>query len=94
MFASIAMGIIFALNGDPLGALMATILVGLPWASSLNFRLPQSSWVIAGASSSVSCLRLSEDHDAKGSTLLAITIPIIAFGIPLLIRQSRSCAVS
>ncbi|MDE3004283.1 MAG: MraY family glycosyltransferase [Gemmatimonadota bacterium] len=86
MFASIAMGVILALNGDPLGALMATILVGAT-LGFLFFNFPPAS-VFMGDSGSLflgfTLASLGVITVQKGSTFLAITIPIIAFGIPLL----------
>lgn len=86
MFASISMGIIFALNGDPLGALMATILVGA-CLGFLFFNFPPAS-IFMGDSGSLflgfTLATLGVITTQKSSTLLAVTIPIIAFGIPLL----------
>lgn len=86
MFASISMGIIFALNGDPLGALMATILVGAA-LGFLYFNFPPAS-VFMGDSGSLflgfTLASLGVITTQKSSTLLAVTIPIIAFGVPLL----------
>lgn len=86
MFASISMGIIFALNGDPLGALMATILIGA-CLGFLFFNFPPAS-VFMGDSGSLflgfMLATLGVITTQKSSTLLAVTIPVIAFGVPLL----------
>lgn len=86
MFASISMGIIFALNGDPLGALMATILVGA-CLGFLFFNFPPAS-IFMGDSGSLflgfTLATLGVITTQKSSTILAVTIPVIAFGIPLL----------
>lgn len=86
MFASISMGIIFALHGDPLGALMATILVGA-CLGFLFFNFPPAS-IFMGDSGSLflgyTLATLGVITTQKSSTLLAVTIPVIAFGIPLL----------
>lgn len=86
MFASISMGIIFALNGDPLGALMATILVGA-CLGFLFFNFPPAS-IFMGDSGSLflgfTLATLGVITTQKSSTLLAVTLPVIAFGIPLL----------
>lgn len=86
MFASIAMGIIFALNGDPLGALMATILVGAS-LGFLFFNFPPATVFMGDCGSlflGFMLASLGVITTQKASTVLAITIPIIAFGIPLL----------
>lgn len=86
MFASMSMGIIFALNGDPLGALMATILVGA-CLGFLFFNFPPAS-VFMGDSGSLflgyTLATLGVITTQQASTLLAVTIPIIAFAVPLL----------
>lgn len=86
LFASISMGIIFALHGDPLGALMATILVGA-CLGFLFFNFPPAS-IFMGDSGSLflgfTLATLGVITTQKSSTLLAVTIPVIAFGVPLL----------
>jgi len=86
MFASISMGIIFMLNGDPLGALMATILAGA-CLGFLFFNFPPASVFMGDCGSlflgfTLAALGVITTH--KASTLMAVTIPIIAFGVPLL----------
>ena len=86
MFASISMGIIFALHGDPLGALMATILVGA-CLGFLFFNFPPASIFMGDGGSlflGFTLATLGVITTQKSSTLLAVTIPVIAFGIPLL----------
>ena len=86
MFASVSMGIIFALNGDPLGALVATILVGAA-LGFLYFNFPPAS-IFMGDSGSLflgfMLASLAVITTQESSTLVAVTIPIVAFGIPLL----------
>jgi UDP-GlcNAc:undecaprenyl-phosphate GlcNAc-1-phosphate transferase len=86
LFASVSMGIIFALNGDPLGALMATVLVGA-CLGFLFFNFPPAS-IFLGDSGSLflgySLASLGVITTQKSSTLLAIAIPVIAFAVPLL----------
>lgn len=86
MFASISMGIIFALSGDPLGALMATILVGAS-LGFLFFNFPPASVFLGDCGSlflgyTLATLGVITTH--KSSTLVAVAIPVIAFGVPLL----------
>ena len=86
LFASISMGIIFALNGDPLGALMATVLVGA-CLGFLFFNFPPATVFMGDCGAlflgyTLAALGVITTH--KGSTLLAVTIPVIAFGVPLL----------
>lgn len=86
LFASIAMGVVFALQGDPLGALMATILVG-SCLGFLYFNFPPAS-IFMGDSGSLflgyTLATLGVITTQKSSTLLAVIIPVIAFGVPLL----------
>ena len=86
LFASVSMGIIFALNGDPLGALVATILVGAA-LGFLYFNFPPAS-IFMGDSGSLflgfMLASLAVITTQESSTLVAVTIPIVAFGIPLL----------
>lgn len=86
LFASIAMGVVFALQGDPLGALMATILVG-SCLGFLYFNFPPAS-IFMGDSGSLflgySLATLGVITTQKSSTILAVVIPVIAFGVPLL----------
>lgn len=86
MFASISMGIIFALYGDPLGALMATILVGA-CLGFLFFNFPPASIFMGDCGSlflGFTLATLGVITMQKSTTLLAVSIPVIAFGIPLL----------
>lgn len=86
MFASIAMGIIFALNGDPLGALMATILVGA-CLGFLFFNFPPATVFMGDCGAlflGFTLATLGVITTQKSTTLLAVTIPVIAFGVPLL----------
>ena len=86
LFASLAMGIIFALHADPVGALMATILVGA-CLGFLFFNFPPASVFMGDCGAlflgfTLATLGVITTH--KSSTLIAITIPVIAFGVPLL----------
>lgn len=86
LFASASLGVIFALNADPLGALMATILVGA-CLGFLFFNFPPAS-IFMGDSGSLflgyTLASLGVITTQKSSTLIAVTIPVIAFGLPLL----------
>jgi UDP-GlcNAc:undecaprenyl-phosphate GlcNAc-1-phosphate transferase len=85
-FASLSMGVVFALYGDPLGALMATILVGAA-LGFLYFNFPPAS-VFMGDGGSLflgfTLATLGVITTQKAPTFLAVTIPVIAFGVPLL----------
>jgi UDP-GlcNAc:undecaprenyl-phosphate GlcNAc-1-phosphate transferase len=86
LFASISMGIIFTLHGDPLGALMATVLVGA-CLGFLFFNFPPASVFMGDCGAlflgyTLAALGVITTH--KSSTLLAVAIPVIAFGVPLL----------
>ena len=86
MFASLSMGIIFAISGDPLGALMATILVGA-CLGFLFFNFPPASVFLGDCGSlflGYTLATLGVITTQKSSTLLAVAIPVIAFGVPLL----------
>jgi UDP-GlcNAc:undecaprenyl-phosphate GlcNAc-1-phosphate transferase len=86
LFASISLGVIFALNGDPLGALMATVLVGT-CLGFLFFNFPPASVFLGDCGSlflGFTLASLGVITTQKSSTLVAIAIPIIAVGIPLL----------
>jgi UDP-GlcNAc:undecaprenyl-phosphate/decaprenyl-phosphate GlcNAc-1-phosphate transferase len=85
-FASISMGIVFALHGDPLGALMATVLVGA-CLGFLFFNFPPATVFMGDCGSlflGFTLATLGVITTQKSSTLIAVTIPVIAFGIPLL----------
>lgn len=86
LFASVSMGVIFALQGDALGALMATILVGA-CLGFLFFNFPPAS-IFMGDSGSLflgyTLATLGVITTQKSSTLVAVAIPVIAFGLPLL----------
>jgi len=86
VFAAMSMGVVFALYGDPLGALMATILVGAA-VGFLYFNFPPAS-IFMGDSGSLFLgfilATLGVITTQKATTILAVTIPIIAFGVPLL----------
>ena len=86
LFASISMGLVFALHGDPLGALMATILVGA-CLGFLCFNFPPAS-IFMGDSGSLflgfMLATLGVITTQQSSTLVAVAIPVVAFGIPLL----------
>ena len=86
LFASISMGVIFALNGDALGTLMAAILVGAS-LGFLWFNFPPASVFMGDCGSlflgyTLATLGVITTH--KTSTLVAVAIPVIAFGVPLL----------
>lgn len=86
LFASISLGVIFALNGDPLGALMATVLVGT-CLGFLFFNFPPASVFLGDCGSlflGFTLASLGVITTQKSSTLVAIAIPIVAMGIPLL----------
>ncbi len=86
LFASLSMGIIFALYADPLGALMATILVGA-CLGFLFFNFPPASVFMGDCGAlflGFTLATLGVITTQKSSTLIAVTIPVIAFGIPLL----------
>lgn len=86
LFASVSMGVVFALHGDALGALMATVLVGA-CLGFLFFNFPPAS-IFMGDSGSLflgfTLATLGVITTQKSSTLLAVAIPIIAFAVPLL----------
>lgn len=85
-FASISMGIVFALHGDPLGALMATILVGAI-LGFLFFNFPPASVFMGDCGSlflGFILATLGVITTQKAPTIIAVAIPIVAFGVPLL----------
>lgn len=86
VFGSIAMVVVFALNGDPLSALMATVLVGA-CLGFLCFNFPPASVFMGDCGAlflgfTLATLGVITTHQA--STPLALAIPVVAFGIPLL----------
>lgn len=86
LFASASLGVVFALNGDLLGALMATILVGA-CLGFLFFNFPPASIFLGDGGSlflgyTLATLAVITTH--KASTLVAVMIPVVAFGVPLL----------
>ena len=86
MFASLSLAIIFILNGDPLGALMATVIVAA-CIGFLFFNFPPASIFMGDCGSlflgyTLATLAVITTH--KSTTLLAIGIPLIAFAVPLL----------
>jgi UDP-GlcNAc:undecaprenyl-phosphate GlcNAc-1-phosphate transferase len=86
VFASMSMGIVFALYGDPLGALMATILVGAT-LGFLFFNFPPATVFMGDCGSlflGFTLATLGVITTQKASTLVAVAIPIVAFGVPLL----------
>lgn len=85
-FASLAMGIVFALNGDPLGALMATVLVGAI-LGFLFFNFPPATVFMGDCGSlflGFTLGSLAVITTQKEATIVAVAIPIVAFGVPLL----------
>ena len=86
LFAAVSLGVVFGLNADPLGALMATILVGT-CLGFLFFNFPPAS-IFLGDSGSLflgfSLASLAVITTEKTATLIAIAIPVVAFGVPLL----------
>jgi UDP-GlcNAc:undecaprenyl-phosphate GlcNAc-1-phosphate transferase len=86
IFASISMAVIFAILGDPLGALMATVLVGA-CLGFLFFNFPPASVFMGDCGSlflGFTLATLGVITTQESSTLLAVAIPVIAFGLPLL----------
>lgn len=86
LFASLAMGVIFALHADPLGALMATVLVGA-CLGFLFFNFPPASVFMGDCGSlflGYTLASLAVITTQKASTLVAIAIPVVAFGVPLM----------
>lgn len=86
LFASASLALVFALLGDPLGGLMAVVLVGV-CLGFLFFNFPPAS-IFLGDSGSLflgyTLATLGVITTNKSSTLLAIAIPVAAFGVPLL----------
>jgi UDP-GlcNAc:undecaprenyl-phosphate GlcNAc-1-phosphate transferase len=86
LFAALSMGVIFALNGDPLGALMATILAGA-CLGFLYFNFPPATVFMGDCGSlflGYTLATLGVITTQQSSTLIAVAIPVIAFGVPLL----------
>ena len=86
VFASVSMGIVFALYGDPLGALMATILVGAT-LGFLFFNFPPATVFMGDCGSlflGFTLASLGVITTQEAPTLVAVSIPIVAFGVPLL----------
>ena len=86
LFASLSLGVVFLLHGDLLGALMSTVLVGA-CLGFLLFNFPPAS-IFLGDSGSLflgfTLASLGVITTQKSPTLVAIAIPIVAVGIPLL----------
>lgn len=86
LFASASMGVVFALLGDPLGALMAVVLIGA-CLGFLFFNFPPAS-IFMGDSGSLflgyTLAALGVITTSKASTVVAVAIPVVAFGVPLL----------
>ncbi len=86
LFAAISLAVVFALNADPLGALMATVLVGT-CLGFLFFNFPPASIFMGDCGSlflGFSLASLAVITTQKTATAIAIAIPVVAFGIPLL----------
>lgn len=86
LFAALTLAVIFGLNADPLGALMATVLVGA-CLGFLFFNFPPASIFLGDSGSlflgfTLAALAVITTH--KTATIVAMAIPIVAFGIPLL----------
>lgn len=86
LFASASLGVVFAINGDPVGALMATVLVGA-CLGFLSFNFPPAS-IFLGDSGSLflgyTLATLGVITTNKASTIMAVAIPVVAFAVPLL----------
>lgn len=86
LFASASMGVVFALQGDPVGALMSVVLVGA-CLGFLYFNFPPAS-IFMGDSGSLflgyTLATLAVITTSKASTVVAVAIPVVAFGVPLL----------
>ncbi len=86
LFASLAMGVIFAIHADPLGTLMATVLVGA-CLGFLFFNFPPATVFMGDCGSlflGYTLASLAVITTQKASTLVAIAIPVVAFGVPLM----------
>jgi UDP-GlcNAc:undecaprenyl-phosphate GlcNAc-1-phosphate transferase len=86
LFASISLAVVFGLYGDPLGALMATVLVGA-CLGFLFFNFPPASIFLGDCGSlflGFTLASLAVITTQKTATLVAIAIPVVAFGVPLL----------
>lgn len=86
LFASASLAVVFALNADPLGALMALTLTGA-CLGFLFFNFPPASIFLGDSGSlflgfTLAALGVITTHTAP--TVLAVAIPIVAFGLPLL----------
>ena len=85
-FASVSLAIIFALNGDLLGALMATVMVAA-CIGFLFFNFPPASVFMGDCGSlflGYTLATLAVITTQQSSTILAIMIPMVAFAVPLL----------
>lgn len=86
LFASASLALAFALQGDTLGTLMAIVLAG-SCLGFLFFNFPPAS-IFLGDSGSLflgyTLATLGVITTNKASTLLAVAIPVVAFGLPLL----------
>jgi UDP-GlcNAc:undecaprenyl-phosphate GlcNAc-1-phosphate transferase len=86
LFASASLALAFALQGDALGTLMAIVLVG-SCLGFLFFNFPPAS-IFLGDSGSLflgyTLAALGVITTNKASTILAVAIPVVAFGVPLL----------
>ena len=85
-FAAISLAVLFAIQADPLGALMATALVGA-CLGFLFFNFPPASIFMGDCGSlflGFTLASLAVITTQKTATAVAITIPVVALGIPLL----------
>ena len=86
LFASGALLAVFLLNGDALGALMAATLAGAA-LGFLFFNFPPASIFLGDSGShflgfTLAALGVITTH--KATTAVAMAIPVVAFGLPLL----------
>ena len=86
LFASTSLGLVFALNADPLGMLMCSILVGSCFGF-LFFNFPPASIFLGDGGSlflGYTLATLGVITTQTSSTIVAVVIPVVAFGVPLL----------
>jgi len=86
LFASISMGLVLVLNGDPPGALMAAALIG-SCLGFLYFNFPPATVFMGDCGAlflGYTLATLGVITTQTSSTLLALSVPVIAFGLPLL----------
>ncbi|MDH5590645.1 MAG: undecaprenyl/decaprenyl-phosphate alpha-N-acetylglucosaminyl 1-phosphate transferase [Gemmatimonadota bacterium] len=86
LFASGSLAVVFALHGDPVGALMAVVLMGA-CVGFLFFNFPPASIFLGDGGSlflGYTLATLGVITTQKASTLVALVIPLVAFGVPLM----------